>query len=95
MLAIYEGGLRLKPPYRASRFRQMVLSSGGLHTAHALLSAGDPSEGFTQLFLRGSEALKLTVEYLALTPAWKEMFSEAELATARSRLISVRCALPE
>jgi hypothetical protein len=29
MLHIHEQAARLKPPYRATRFRQLVLSSGG------------------------------------------------------------------
>jgi len=51
MVVIYEAAKRLEPPYRAERFIRMVHELGGKETADRLLATGDPSEGFTQLFM--------------------------------------------
>jgi hypothetical protein len=42
----------------------MVISHGGKGTADRLLVQGPPSSGFTELFLRGRENLKISIEYL-------------------------------
>lgn len=55
MLEIYEAAKRLKPPYHAPRFLRMVHEHGGRETANRLLATAEPSEGFTQLFLRGKQ----------------------------------------
>lgn len=95
MLHIHEQAARLKPPYRATRFRQLVLSSGGKAAADQLLASTSASDGFTELFLRGRENLKLSVEYLVLQEPWKALFSEEQLAVARRRLQDVGIALPD
>jgi len=89
MLHIYERAAQLKPPYRATRFLQMVQSSGGKSTADQLLGSTIPSSGFTELFLRGSENLKLSVEYLVLQDPWRSLFTDEQLAEARTRLKKV------
>ena len=89
MLNIYEQATRLKPPYRASRFLQMVQGSGGKAAADQLLGSANPSAGFTELFLRGREQLKLSVEYLVLQDPWHSLFTEEQLAVARKRLVDV------
>lgn len=86
MLHIYESAARLKPPYRATRFLQMVQGSGGKSAADQLLGGTNPSSGFTELFLRGPENLKLSVEYLVLQDPWRSLFTERQLAEARRRL---------
>lgn len=89
MLQIYECAARLKPPYRATRFLQMVQGSGGKAAADQLLASANPSAGFTELFLRGRENLKLSVEYLVLQSPWHQLFTEEQLAVARRRLVEV------
>jgi hypothetical protein len=85
MLGIYETAKRLRPPYHATRFRQMVLEFGGRSAAETLLATPDVSEGFTELFLRGRR-LDLSVEYLVLTNPWRQLFRAEQLAVARERL---------
>ncbi|MCU1732895.1 MULTISPECIES: hypothetical protein [unclassified Pseudomonas] len=89
MLNIYESAARLKPPYRATRFLQMVQSSGGKNTADQLLASANPSQGFTELFLRGEDNLKLSVEYLVLQDRWRSLFTEEQLSIAHKRLRQV------
>lgn len=89
MLNIYESAARLSPPYRATRFLQMVQGSGGKAAADQLLASANPSAGFTELFLRGKEQLKLSVEYLVLQEPWRALFSEEQLAVASKRLQGV------
>ncbi len=89
MLHIYECAAQLRPPYRATRFLQMVQGNGGKGAADQLLASASPSAGFTELFLRGRENLKLSVEYLVLQEPWSELFSEEQLAVAHKRLLEV------
>ena len=95
MLHIYEQAARLRPPYHATRFRKMVLESGGKAAADQLLASPTTSSGFTELFLRGPENLRLSVEYLVLQTRWREFFTDEQLAIARERLLAVGCPLPE
>ena len=70
--------------YDAKAFLSMVAEHGGEATAHRLLA--EPLQpGFTELWLR--KRLDLTMEYLVLRPEWQSLFSEAELAEARRRLV--------
>lgn len=94
MLAIYDAALKLKPPYRATLFLRMVNEHGGKGAADILLATGNPSSGFTELYIRGKENLKLSVEYLVLKNPWRNLFSEEQLAIARKRLREVDCPLP-
>ncbi|MGS4907428.1 hypothetical protein ACVDHI_04575 [Aeromonas sp. 25-248] len=95
MLHIYESATRLNPPYRATRFLKMVHSIGGRATANKLLASTDVSAGFTELFLRGKENLKLSVEYLILQDPWRTLFTEDQHLVARERLIKVGITPPD
>lgn len=94
MRKLYYAGLNLKPPYRATTFLRMVNELGGKETANRLLARSKPSQGFTELFLRGRDNLRLSMEYLILQKPWRVRFSREQLAVARRRLIEVDCALP-
>lgn len=85
MIGIYDAARRLKPPYNATRFLQMVNGNGGKAAADTLLATNEPSDGFTELYLRGNR-LDLSVEYLVLKKPWRGMFNEKQLAVARKRL---------
>jgi len=94
MLGIYDAALKLKPTYRATSFLRMVNEHGGKETADRLLATGKPSQGFTELYLRGKDNLKLSVEYLVLQHSWRTLFSAEQLQIARERLKQVECEPP-
>ena len=94
MLAIYDAALRLKPTYRATIFLRMVNEHGGKKAADRLLSTVNPSSGFTELYLRGKDNLKISLEYLVLQSPWRELFTEEQRAIARKRLKDVGCSPP-
>ena len=94
MLDTYDAARRLKPPYTPTEFRRMVTDLGGKEAADRLLSARNPSSGFTELYLRGKENLKLSVEYLVLRSPWRTLFTPEQRAIARRRLLDVECELP-
>jgi hypothetical protein len=89
MLNIYERAARLKPPFHATRFLKMVQGNGGKAAADQLLASANPASGFTELFLRGREYLKFSVEYLVLQEPWRALFSEDQLSIATKRLLDV------
>ena len=70
--------------YNATRYLQMLDEHGGEETAHLLLGAKGVSEGYVALWECGR--LDLTVEAVVLDPRWRDLFTEAELETARRRL---------
>lgn len=94
MLGIYDAALKLKPTYKATGFLRMVNEHGGKETADRLLATGKPSQGFTELYLRGKDNLKLSVEYIVLQNPWCELFSMEQLKIARARLRQVECPAP-
>jgi hypothetical protein len=94
MIGIYDGALQLTPPYRPTKFHRMVNEQGAKETADILLAQGKTSDGFAELFTRGKESLKLSVEYLVLQRPWRELFEPEQLAVARQRLLDVECELP-
>ena len=94
MLGIYDAGLKLKPIYRAVYFLRMVNEYGGKEAADRLLATGKPSKGFTDLWLRGPDALRLSVEYLVLQKPWRELFLPTQLEVARKRLVEYGCEPP-
>ncbi len=94
MKKLYTDALNLNPPYKSPRFLDMLNDHGGKETANRLLASSAPSTGFTELFLRGKDSLKLSVEYLVLMNPWNELFTEQQLEIARKRLIQVECPLP-
>lgn len=85
MLGIYEAAKNLNPPYHPTYFLQMVNECGGKEAADRLLATTEPSQGFTELFLRGRR-LDLSVEYLVLQDPWRGLFTPEQLAVARRRL---------
>ena len=86
MFGIYEAARNLDPPYHATRFRQMVNRHGGKVAADKLLATNQPSEGFTELFLR-DRRLDLSVEYLVLQIPWRDLFTPEQCAVAHQRLV--------
>lgn len=94
MHSIYDAARRLKPPYTPSTFRRMLAEHGGLGTADILLATDTPSDGFTELYLRGKENLILAVEYLVLMHPWRQLFTPEQLAKARRRLADVEVSPP-
>src|SRR5260370_42157483 len=94
MVGIYKAAMRLNPPYRAARFLTMVTELGGREAANRLLATREPSDGFAELFRRGPENLKISVEYLVLTKQWRDLFTEQQLDEARKRLNDHKCDLP-
>lgn len=94
MFAIYDSALQLNPPYRATLFLRMVREHGGKGAADRLLATGNPSKGFTELYLRGEDSLRLSVEYLVLQNPWRQLFTEEQRAIARERLVNVNCSRP-
>jgi hypothetical protein len=94
MLGIYKAAKNLKPPYHAPRFLRMVQEHGGKETADRLLATGQPSEGFTQLFLRGKDNLRISVEYIVLQNPWRKLFTNEQLEVARNRLCKYQCDPP-
>jgi hypothetical protein len=94
MFDIYDAAKRLKPPYHPTEFRRMVSDLGGKEAANRLLAAKNVSSGFAELYTRGPENLKLSVEYLVLQEPWRTLFRPEQLAVARRRLVEVGCELP-
>ena len=70
--------------YNASYFLRMLEAMGGVATAKSLLAKSTLSSGYTELWLRGR--LDITVECVVLNKAFRSLFNEEELATARRRL---------
>lgn len=96
MLQLYYGcAARLKPPYFAARFLELVLEHGGKHAADRLLASPALAPVFAELCLRGPEHLSYSVEHLVLRAPWRALFSREQLATARERLMRAGGALPD
>lgn len=72
----------------------MVQVHGGKGAADRLLATGNPSSGFTELYLRGKDNLRISVEYLVLQNPWRALFTEDQRAVARKRLREVKCTPP-
>ena len=87
MLDIYESARR-ECQYNATFFLRMVVDNGGLQAAHRLLATGQPSDGFTALWMCG--CLNLSVEALVLKPEFASLFGDAERRIASSRLAEYR-----
>ncbi|WP_019008024.1 hypothetical protein [Deinococcus aquatilis] len=71
--------------YNPTRFNQMVAQLGGVATARRLLSTGDSTSGFAELYTHGR--LDLSLEALVLKTPYYTLFTEEEIAVARQRLI--------
>ena len=88
MLGLYHAWWHETPReirWRANRFRQLVVTKGGVGTAGDLLAKSGVSTGFARLATAG--LLKLTVEYLVLRPEFGTLFTAEERAVARRRLV--------
>lgn len=70
--------------YWAGRYLQMLRKRGGLGTARHLITAKATSDGYVRLQEAGR--LDLTVESYVLRPEFAPLFTQRELAAARSRL---------
>ena len=66
------------------RFRGMLMNLGGLATAIQMLDSPTPGDGFVVLWEKGRP--DLSVEALALKEPWCSLFTDGQLAVARSRL---------
>jgi hypothetical protein len=76
---------RNEAKYNSARHASMLSNHGGLETARILLRAETPGEFFKSLWQR--KRLDLSVEALVIeNPAFHPLFTESEIATARSRL---------
>jgi hypothetical protein len=76
--------IRAGTDYRPNQMRQMIHDLGGYTTAIRLVDRPHPTEGYTQLVLRGRK--DLTVEALIADDRWSELFEPRVVATARNRL---------
>lgn len=70
--------------YRPTRFREMILSEGGLKTAKKLISKNSGTDGFVRLW--ECKRLDLSVEALVLNEKYKELFTEEERTMCKDRL---------
>jgi hypothetical protein len=71
--------------YNATIFLQMITDNGGRTTAKTLINAAQPSDGYTELYLR--KRLDLTVEAVVVeNPQWHSLFLSEELERAAKRL---------
>jgi hypothetical protein len=71
--------------YSAHRFRQKILRDGGMAAAKHWLRPSKATPGFQRLLKHNR--LDLSVEAVALQSPWNRLFTAAELATARERLV--------
>ncbi|WP_067968398.1 GmrSD restriction endonuclease domain-containing protein [Nocardiopsis trehalosi] len=83
MRGIYDRA-REEAGYTATYFLGMLADLGPRETARKLLNSPAVSDGFAELWERGR--LDLTVEALALEPRFAAIFTDEELARARTRL---------
>ena len=74
--------------YWAHRFRQLVTTRGGVPAAKRLLARDGVSPGLAVLTEKGR--LDLSMEVLVLDPQFRDLFTDAERATARRRLEHAR-----
>lgn len=80
--------------YWPNYFWRAVRDKGGLAVAKKLLEPGDVSSGFEKLI--EARRVDLSVEAIALTPPFDQLFSSEELAEARRRLDGLpRSAFPK
>jgi len=72
--------------YTPHEFHRMLMERGGVATAKVLINRSKPSDGYTNLYLRGF--LQLTVEAVIFDdPRWHPLFTSGELDICRKRLI--------
>ena len=72
--------------YTPHEFHRMLMERGGVATARDLINRAKPSDGYTNLYIRGF--LRLTVEAVIFdNPRWHPLFSPGELEICRKRLV--------
>jgi len=72
--------------YTPHEFHRMLTERGGLATARDLINRPKPSDGYTNLYIRGF--LRLTVEAVIFdNPRWHSLFTPDELEICRKRLL--------
>jgi hypothetical protein len=87
MLGIYQRSLR-ETGVNHSLFHRMITEQGAQQTALHLVHALKPSDGYTDLYLKGR--LDLTVEALVLEAKWHPVFADETRQLARQRLTEYR-----
>ena len=71
--------------YNATIFLQMLTDNEGRMTAKTLINAAQPSDGYTNLYLR--KRIDLTVEAVVVeNPQWHPLFTPEEIEKAAKRL---------
>lgn len=70
--------------YNATLFLRMLSEHGPIETARRLITATQPSDGFTRLWER--KRLDLTVEAQVLRPEFETLFTTEERDACRRRL---------
>lgn len=73
--------------YWPGRFLNAVRNHGGLAYAKQLLTPGRLTEGFEQLI--AASRVDLSVEYIALSQRFRDLFTEEEVQEAQARLANV------
>jgi hypothetical protein len=77
--------------YTPHKFHRMLLERGGIDTARDLINRAKPSDGYTNLYLRG--LLRLTAEAVIFDdPCWHPLFTPKELEICRRRLVDYQYA---
>ena len=71
---------------RFPTLRRMIKAKGYLPVAKQLLGSTEPSRGYIKLLQAGRPDLSL--EYIALHPKFIKLFSNAEVAIAREKLLT-------
>ena len=73
--------------YNPTRFIQMIMNENPMARIKEMLSPKytDVSDGWVNLYDRG--LLDYSVEFTALHPKWRELFSDEELRAAEERLL--------
>ncbi len=87
MLGIYQRSLK-ETGVNHSLFHRMILETSAHETALHLVHAPKPSDGYTDLYLKGR--LDLTVEALVLETKWTPIFEDETRRLARKRLTEYR-----
>lgn len=76
--------IREQTNYRPNLMRRMIHDIGGYTTAIRLVDRSHPTEGFTQLVMRGRK--DLTVEALIADERWSSLFEARIVDIAKRRL---------
>ena len=70
--------------YNPTAFKSMIHEHGGVGAVQRILSANQINEGLVRLY--NENKLKFSIEATVLEPKWQELFTKAEIQTARIRL---------